>query len=166
MKLRFGVGTVITLILVLAIVGYALYRQRQVANQPPLVEHEVQGTTPRDIAPAPEFLLRHQAPLALTPDQVQRITTIAAAYRKEVAPFQRQLADAAGQYAKYMQRGKGDRRPTVQDIQAGGADVQRLSSLVATTRHRYWRQAREVLTAQQQRTVSQLLSQATISDLQ
>ena len=100
MKFNIGAGTLVTVLLALAIGGYGVYQQRKIAAQPPVVERVVQGTTPHGIAPVPEFLLRHRAELMLSDAQVQRIQTIATAYRKDVAPYQQRMNTASADYQK------------------------------------------------------------------
>lgn len=166
MKLRFGAGTLISLALVLAIGGYSVYQQKRVSSQPPVIERTLQGNGPRGIAPAPEFLLRHRGELALTAAQAQHISAIAALFRKDVTPSQQQLDTASAQYQKYMERVGSDARPDMQKIQQHSAEVQRLSSVVATTRHIYWQQACATLTTGQHQQVETLLPHVTLKDLQ
>lgn len=166
MKFRIGAGTLVTVLLALAIGGYGVYQQRKIAVQPPVVERVVQGDTPHGIAPVPEFVLRHRAELALNDAQLQRIQKIATAYRKDVAPYQQRMQRASADYQQNMDRAQHGKRLSRQELQQAGADMQQLSSIVVTTRHAYWQQARAVLTEKQQAQVDGLVSQATLRDLQ
>lgn len=166
MKLRIGAGTIITVLLALAIGGYGVYRQQRIATQPPVVERLVQGTTPRGITPTPEFLLRHRSDLRLSETQVQRIRAITVAYRKDLAPYQQRMKVVSANYQRQMERAKTKTHLSVQAIQNAGGDVQQISSIVVTTRRAYWQQARAVLTAPQRAQAEQLATQATLRDLQ
>lgn len=166
MKFRIGAGTIIAILVALAIGGYSIYQQRRIAAQPPVVERVVQGSTPHGIAPVPEFLLRHRTEFALSNAQAQRIRAIAAAYRKDVAPYQQRMNTASADYQKKVERTQSGKRLSVQELQQAGGVVQQLSSIVVTTRHSYWQQARAVLTPQQQAQVDGVVSQATLPDLQ
>jgi hypothetical protein len=165
-KFRIGAGTLITVLLALVIGGYGVYQQRRLAAQPPVVERVVQGATPAGIAPVPEFLLRHRAALALSDAQVKRLHAIAAAYRKDVAPYQQQMHTASAGYQHKVEVAQHGKRPSLQQLQNAGGDVQQLSSVVVTTRHAYWQQARAVLTARQQAQADALVSLATLRDLE
>lgn len=165
MKVRMGAATIVTLVLVLLIGGYNVYQQRRSAAQPPIVERTVQGTTPHGVAPVPEFLLRHQAELALNAAQMQRLRAIAKAYRKDIAPYQQQLETAEAAYEKTVKRGQQGARPSLQELQQNSGEMQHVSRIVVTTRHAYWRQARAELTASQQQQADQLISKATLQDL-
>lgn len=166
MKFRIGTGTIVTVLLALAIGGYGVYQQRRIAAQPPVVERVVQGDTPHGIAPVPEFLLRHRAELGLSNAQAQRVQKIAAKFRKDVAPYQQRMNTASANYQKKMERAQGRNRLSQQELQQVGVDVQQLSSIVVTTRHSYWQQARAVLTEKQQALVDRMVSRATLRDLQ
>lgn len=166
MKFRIGAGTLITVLLALAIGGYGIYQQRKTAGQPPVVERVVQGATPHGITPVPEFLLRHRTELGLSDAQAKRIQTIATKYRKDVAPYQQRMNTASVNYQKKMERAQHGKRLSQQELQQAGVEVQQLSSIVVTTRHSYWQQARAVLTAKQQAQVDGLVSRATLRDLQ
>lgn len=166
MKFRIGAGTIVTLVLVLLIGGYGVYQQRRSAAQPPVVERTVQGTTPHGVAPVPEFLLRHRADLVLSEGQGRRIQKIATAYRKDIWPYQQRMKTASAAYQKTMERRQQGKRPSVQELQRSSGDVQQLSSVVVTTRHAYWRQARAVLTPPQQKKADDLVAKATLRDLQ
>lgn len=166
MKLRIGSGTIITVLLALAIGGYGVYRQRRTAAQPPVVERSIQRTTPRGVAPAPEFLLRHQADLALTDSQRQRIRAIAQAYRTDIAPYQQRMKTASASYDTQMDRANGKGRLNMQEIQTAGGAVRQVSGVMAATRQAYWQKARAVLSAQQQAKTDTLASRATVQDLQ
>jgi len=165
MKLKLGMGTIITFLIVLAIGGMSVAQRMKNDAHPPIIERKVEVTTPLGIAPAPEFLLRHNNELALTETQVKQISTLAAAYRKDIAPVQRQLDDAAKGYQQYMAQAKQGPRPDTQKLQAQGGDVQHLSSVLAATRQAYWGRARGLLTEKQQIYLSSLVRQATIDDL-
>lgn len=165
MKFRIGAGTIVTVLAALLIGGYGVYQQRKAAVQPPVVERTVQGTTPRGIAPVPEFLIRHQNDLQLSASQVKRLRAIAAAYRKDIAPYQQQMSAAATAYQQRVERTKAKERPTMQELQRASGDVQRVSNIVVTTRHAYWQQARRVLTAPQRAQADGLIAKATLQDL-
>jgi hypothetical protein len=165
-KSRFGAGTLIAIILALLVGGYAIYQQRVRAARPPIIERQVTGTSPRGIAPTPEFLLRHTKELVLISEQVKGITAIAAAYRKDIAPVQKQLTVAADQYRQYLQQEQRANRVDAAQLDTRGADVRRLSGVMTTTRHAYWRQAKAVLTAAQVKTLEPLLTHLTANDLQ
>lgn len=166
MKIRIGAATIVTLLLVLLIGGYGIYQQRRSAAQPPVVERTVQGTTPHGVAPVPEFLLHHQAEIALSQEQTQRIQKIATAYRKDIRPYQQQMKTSSAAYQKSMERRQQGKRLSIEELQRAADDVQRVSSIVVTTRHAYWQQACAVLTAPQQTKVDKLVAQATLQDLQ
>lgn len=166
MKFRIGAGTLITVLLALAVGGYSIYQQRRTAAQPPVIERTVQGAGPHGIAPVPEFVLRHRAELALSDAQAARIQRIAAAYREDVAPYQQQVQKVSADYQKKMERVQQGRRLNQQELQHAGDDVQQVSRILVTTRHAYWQQARAVLTKQQQMQVDGVISKATLRDLQ
>ena len=164
MKLRIGAGTIISLILALVVGGYSLYHYRPLRHHAPVVENIVQGTSPQGIAPAPEYLLRHKSDLALTDAQVKQITALGTQYRRDIAPAQKALSPAATDYEKYMERQAQSPRPdSQQQMSVHGADMQRLSSVLSTTRHSYWQQARALLTAAQQQGVDRLLPKVTLA---
>ena len=104
MKFHLGAGTFISVLLALAIGGYGLYQQRRSTTQPLVVERVVQGTAAAGIAPVPEFLLRHQAELALSSAQSQHIQRLATAYRKDIAPRQQEMTTVAAAYKQTMER--------------------------------------------------------------
>ena len=166
MKFRIGAATIITGLLVLIIGGYGVYQQRHTASMPLVVEHVVQVTTPSGISPVPEFILKHRTELELSDEQGQRILTIATAYRKDISPYQQKLDAASADYQKKMERLPADKRHSIQELETEGSDVQQLSSIIVTTRHSYWQQARDVLTEKQQVQVDKLISKATLQDLQ
>lgn len=155
--------TLITLLIVLAIGGYTLYQQRQNASRPPVVEREVRGAV-RGVSPAPEFLLRHEKELGLTTEQRRHLGTIVQHYRRDVAPAQARLEAAARQYEQYLAQKSGP-NPSAKDLGTQGAEVSRLSGVVAATRHSYWQQARGVLTPSQQAKADTLARGATLRDL-
>jgi hypothetical protein len=114
----------------------------------------------------PEFLLRHRGELTLSAEQVKKITVVAAAYRHDIAPFKPQVAAATAAYQKYLERTQNEKRPEMAEIEKQGAEVQRLSNILATSRHSYWKQARAVLTPQQQQRADALVTtQAKPDDL-
>jgi len=164
--LRIGVGTLITFGLALIIGGYSVYQQRQAAARRPVVERQVQGTSLSGIAPVPEFLLRHRQELSLSSEQVQKITAIAATYRRDIAPAKRQVDIAAEEYQKYLERAQDEKRPAPIDIDRQGETVRRLSRVLATARHSYWKQVCAVLTPQQQQQADALAARAQSNDLQ
>ena len=164
MKLRFGYGTIISLAIVSVLVGTQIYQKRQSAAREPVVEHQVHGIT--GIAPVPEFALRHRAELALTNKQVHEITALAASYRKEVAPVKIRLDAAASDYTTYMERTVAEQRPEDKDVTERSAEVQRLSAVLASTRHAYWQRVLAVLTPSQVRTAQRAITGATLTDLQ
>ncbi|MHB9133343.1 MAG: hypothetical protein ACYDBB_19930 [Armatimonadota bacterium] len=166
MKSRFGAGTLIAIIIALLVGGYSFYQQRVRAARPPVVERQVTGNGPRGIAPTPEFLIRHAQELRLTAAQVKKVTGIASAYRKDIAPVKKQLTIAADQYRQYLQQQQQASRVDSMQLDAHGADVRRLSAVMTTARHAYWRQAKAVLTATQQKTLDALLADITARDLQ
>ena len=166
MKFRIGAGTIITVVIALAIGGYGVYQQRRIAAQPVVVERTVQGATPQGVAPVPEFILRHRTDLVLSEVQVQRIHKIATAYRKDVGPYQQRMKTASAEYQKTMERRQQGKHLSLQELQRSSGDVQQVSSVVVTTRHAYWEQARAVLSAPQQTQVDKLVSTATLQDLQ
>jgi hypothetical protein len=165
LKFRLGAGTIVTVLAALLIGGYGVYQQRKAAAQPPVVERTVQGTAPRGIAPVPEFLLRHQADLQLTAAQVKRLHAIAAAYRKDIAPYQQQATTVAADYQQQIERAKAEKRPSLQEIQRAGGDIQKISNTLVMTRHAYWQQARTVLTTQQRARADGLVAKSTLQDL-
>lgn len=56
-------------------------------------------------------------------------------------------------------------RPKAGEIESQSADIQRWSGIMATTRHAYWQQARNVLTAPQRQRADALLAKVTVVDL-
>ena len=166
MKFRLGTGTMLTVLLALGIGGYSVYQQRRLSAQPPLIERTVQGATAPGIAPVPEFLLGHRAALGLSDAQAQRIHALAASYRKDVAPYQQQLRPVSADYQQQVERAQGGKRLSIQQLQQAGSDVQRVSSIMATTRQSYWRQARAVLTTAQQAKLDGMLAGVKLRDLQ
>jgi len=165
MKLKLGMGTIITFLIVLAIGGMSVAQRMKGDAHPPVIERKVEVTTSHGIAPAPEFLLRHKKGLALTAAQEGEITRLAAAYRKDIAPLQRQADAAMKDYQQYMDRAQKGPRPDTQTLQAQGGDVQHLSSVMAATRQAYWKRAQGMLTETQRRQVDALMPQATLNDL-
>lgn len=165
MKFRIGPATMITLIIVAMIAGYSLYQQHRTNAQPPVIERQVSGATAAGIAPVPEFLLRHRAELALTAEQVAKLKGISAAFRKDIAPMQRQLTASAAAYRQYLDRTRTNNRPKAGEIESQSADIQRWSGVMATTRQAYWQQARDVLTATQRQRADALLAKVTVADL-
>jgi len=165
MKMKLRTSTVFLMLIVLAVGGYQLINRMKSDARPPVIERKVEVTTPNGIAPVPEFLLRHKEELALTEVQQRKISDLASAYRKDVAPLRRQLDAAVKNYQQYMDRaGKGP-RPDTQKLQAQGGGVQHLSGVMAATRQAYWEQGRKMLTEEQQKKVDRLLPRATIEDL-
>ncbi|MHB9026106.1 MAG: hypothetical protein ACYC7E_18355 [Armatimonadota bacterium] len=166
LPLHIGVGTLITVGLALIIGGYSVYQHYREAYRPPIIERQVQGAALKGIAPVPEFLLRHRQELSLSSAQAQKITVIAATYRRDIAPTKRQVDIAAEEYQKYLERAQDEKRPDPIDIDRQGATVRRLSRILATARHSYWKQARAVLTPTQQQQADALAARAISNDLQ
>ena len=166
MKFRFGIGTAIALLLALAAIGVTLYRHHQETTKPPIIEREVRGNTSHGIAPVPEFLLRHRQELGLSDTQVQRITRIAAQYRKDIVPVDEKLVAADKNFQQYVERHKNEPRPDTQQIEGNGSEIQRLSAVKFATRFAYWQQSRKVLNDTQQPRADALAKQATLKDLQ
>ncbi|HEX2952179.1 MAG TPA: Spy/CpxP family protein refolding chaperone [Armatimonadota bacterium] len=166
MKFRIGPGTVITLIAALLIGGYSVYKHRVEASRPPIVERHVDSSSISGIAPAPEFALRHEAELHLTPAQATKIKHIATQYRAEVTPYKAQLDKLTEEFHKNMERAAQSKRPEDHKVTVRGSALQRLNSIVATTRHAYWQQVVNVLTKPQQQTMKNLIGKVTIADLQ
>lgn len=164
MKFRLGYGTTIALIIAAVLLGTHFYQKRQAMARRPVVERQVMGMT-RGIAPAPEFTLRHREELQLTVAQARKITALATAYRKEIAPVQTRLDAAAREYDSYMTRTAAQPHPKTQDITGHSGEVQRLSGVLATTRHAYWQRVLTVLTPAQQQSAQRLLAQATLTDI-
>lgn len=165
-KFRYYAGSLIMLLLALGMGGYSVYQHYRETHRPPVIEHHLQGTSPRGIAPAPEFALRQRALLALTPEQVQHITRLAAAYRREIAPVQRRLKSAAEIYQKFLERESASARPQITEIETRGADVRQLSGVLVTTRHAYWQQVRALLTPVQQQRLDEQIKKARLDELQ
>ncbi len=163
MRRRSSVITLITLIVVLMVGGFLAYQQRRAMSRPPVVQREVRGTV-AGVAPAPEFLLRHQREVQLTADQRERVQQIATRYRRDVAPAEARLEAASRQYQQYLTQTEA-RKPSTKDLAERGAEVSRLSGVIAATRHSYWQQARSVLTPPQQAKVDKLVESATLRDL-
>jgi len=164
MRLRIGYGTVIALILAVVLAGAMLYRQRTQASRPPVVERQVLGAG-GGIAPVPEFLLQHGDELRLTSLEIRRVRKLATSYRHDVAPVQVRLAAAAGRYRSYLDRaGKDGERAG--RVAAAGAEMSRLSRVIAATRRSYWRQALAQLSPPHQTQARALAARAKIQDLQ
>ncbi|OPZ84291.1 MAG: hypothetical protein BWY76_01905 [bacterium ADurb.Bin429] len=165
MKLKFGYGTVIALIIAAVLIGTQVYQKRQAAARGPVVERQVHGMS-HGVAPTPEYALRYREALHLTEEQVTTITALATAYRKEVAPVHARLNTAARTYENYMERTAEQSRPKTQEVTGHSGEVQRLSGVLATTRHAYWARVLAALTAPQRQTAQQLATQAKLTDLQ
>ena len=165
MKAKFRLSSLIILLAALGFGGYQAYRFHQAAARPPVIERKIERNSPRGLAPVPEYLLRQAPALALTPAQVAQVTRIAAAYRHDVAPALKQLDAASKNYADYVDRHGQGTRLSLQEVEKHAADVRGLSSVVVTTRHAYWQQARAVLTAPQRRQAEELLKHSTLNDL-
>ncbi|HEY3379962.1 MAG TPA: hypothetical protein VGL77_21010 [Armatimonadota bacterium] len=166
LKLRFGAGTIVALVLALVFVGYTFVQGRRKAVTAPVIERHVIGDEAEGIAPVPEYLLRHQQELTLSTAQVTRVRRVADAYRRDIAPVQQQLTIATKKYQQYVERAQGATRPTIQELNAQSATYQRLSRVKTTTRHAYWQQARALLTPAQRQRVDALCKQARLQDLQ
>ncbi|MHB0935663.1 MAG: hypothetical protein ACYC6A_04675 [Armatimonadota bacterium] len=165
MKFKFGYGTVIAVIIAAAIIGTQVYQKRQAAARGPVVERQVYGMS-HGVAPAPEYVLRYRKELQLTDGQVKKITALATAYRKEIAPVHTRLNTAARAYENYMERTAEQPRHKTQEVTGHSGEVQRLSGVLATTRHAYWARVLATLTATQRQTAQQLVTQAKLTDLQ
>jgi hypothetical protein len=162
--MKIGAGTLVTVALALAIGGYGVYQQQRTAARPPVIERQVRGATASGIAPVPEFLLRHRRELALTAAQADAIGRIAAHYRRDIQPTERQLAVASRAFAAFISK-PGKRPLAAPAISARSADVQRLSAALVMTRQAYWRQALATLRPAQQQQARTLTSAATLADL-
>jgi hypothetical protein len=97
---------------------------------------------------------------------VKKITAVATAYRKDIAPVHARLNTAARAYKIYMERTAEQPRPKTQEVTGHSGEVQRLSGVLATTRHAYWERVLAALTATQRQTAQQLATQAKLTDLQ
>jgi len=165
MKVKLGLGTVITFALILLVGGVMIFRSMQMSRRPPIIERQVIGET-TGIAPVPEFLLGHTVLLQLSAEQQQRIRDLASAYRSEIAGSKKKLTAAADAYQRYLEKYAKSGTVNPDDLQKAGTEVRRLSIVVATTRHAYWAQARALLSPSQQRKIDAMLHNATAKDLQ
>jgi len=165
MKMKLRTSTIITFLIVLAFGGFSLVQRRKSDARPPIIERKVEATIASGVAPAPEFLLQHKKELALTVKQEQLITELATAYRRDIAPAQRQMDTAAKEYRQFMTQAQKENHSDTEKLREHGGDVQRLSGVIAATRQAYWRHAQAMLTEEQLRKVDGLLPQATIKDL-
>ncbi len=166
MKFQIGMATRIAIFIALIIGGYFLYQQKTTPPKGPVIERTVQGVAREDIAPAPEFIIRHREELKLTDNQMQKLQLIAATYRKEINPYQQKIRNESIKYEKKMKELKS-RNASVDKITAAYNEITRLSGIISITRKSYWQQAKKALTDEQQKQLDDVvIRKAVVGDLQ
>ena len=64
-----------------------------------------------------------------------------------------------------MERTAAQPLPNSDEVTERSGEVQRLSGVLATTRHAYWQRVMAVLTVSQQQKAQQMMAQAKLADL-
>jgi hypothetical protein len=166
MKFKIGIATRIAIFIALIIGGYYIYQQKTTQSKGPVIERALQGVAKENIAPAPEFIIKQSIELKLSDAQLNKLQAIAAAYRKEITPYQQKIRAESFKYEKKMKELR-EKNASVNEITSAYNNISRLSSIISTTRQSYWQQAKKVLNESQQKLLDGLIiKKATVGDLQ
>lgn len=128
----------------------------EIRGAPPHVERvpiEENRTAPPS-APDPEWLLGQRKTLNLTEPQVRKLVQLQARWERSTRGLREALDRASAEFKRSMSPA-GDRRVSIEEIQARTAPVSALSRDLAEARRAWWAAAGAVLTAEQRRQVEE-----------